>query len=47
MFRIRFIPILDYEDCEILEHLAQPKTLSGEDLIDKFVKMVISEIKKI
>ncbi|NBV06807.1 MAG: XRE family transcriptional regulator [Proteobacteria bacterium] len=39
------MPFLDYQDCEILEHLSQLRKLSGEELIDRFVKMLISEIK--
>jgi len=39
------MPFLDDKDCEILEHLTQLRKLSGEELIDRFVKMLISEIK--
>jgi len=37
------VPFLDGKDCEILEHLAQFRTLSGEEMIEKFVKLVVGE----
>jgi transcriptional regulator with XRE-family HTH domain len=35
------VPFLDGKDCEILEHLAQFRILSGEEMVDRFVKLVV------
>ena len=40
------MPLVDIKrDYEVLEHLAQFRKLSSEELIDKFVKLVVGEIK--
>lgn len=39
------MPFLDVRDYEILEHLVRFRTLSGEEMIEKFVKLVITENK--
>ncbi len=40
------MPPLDIKkDCEILEHLAQFRKFSGDELTDKFLQLVMSETK--